>query len=138
MMRKLTIEEIAKLVGGKLSGGADNSKTTEIYRVSDLESATASEIAFVEKNALNQNTNAACLIVPEELQPFSTRGSKKLAFIKLLLLMKLAKFPAKFSSEQTFQSANIRASGKERRFMKVRASALTFQSEKTVLFIQTS
>ncbi len=53
MTRKMTIEEIAGLVGGRLSGaveGSDkNSGASEIYRVSDLENAAANEIAFVEK-----------------------------------------------------------------------------------------
>ncbi len=96
MTRKMTIEEIAGLVGGRLSGAVDdkdnNSGASEIYRVSDLESAAANEIAFVEKNALCQNTNAACLIVPEDFSakqscPVISVKNPKLAFAQVAAVL---------------------------------------------------
>ena len=54
----MLIEEIAKLVNGKLKGSQD----LEILRVADLEKARAGEIAFLETEL--RPTDASCLIVP--------------------------------------------------------------------------
>jgi UDP-3-O-[3-hydroxymyristoyl] glucosamine N-acyltransferase len=95
MMLKLTIEEIADLVNGKLSRITEsnaNDAEIEIYRVSGLGSASANEITFIEKNALAENTNAACLIVPEDFSaktscPVISVKNPKLAFAKVAAVL---------------------------------------------------
>lgn len=87
MNPKMTLSEIAKLVGGDLTGD----ETVEIQRVASLEAADENEIAFLEKlefaDAAKQS-KSACLLIPENLEaefPFPTIKVKnpKLAFAKV-------------------------------------------------------
>jgi len=79
-----SVGKLAELVGGKFSGAGD----TEIYRVASLETAQSGEISFLEKAEFTKQTaqtNASCLIVPENFNhelPCSTIQVKnpKLAF----------------------------------------------------------
>ncbi len=82
----MKIKEIAEFLDGNLVGDGE----TEIRAVADLEKATTSEIAFVEKtepSETTQNTKASCLLVPENFElklPSSVIKVKnpKLAFAK--------------------------------------------------------
>jgi len=82
-----SVGKLAELVGGKFSGAGD----TEIYRVASLETAQSGEISFLEKAEFTEQaaqTNASCLIVPENFNhelPCSTIQVKnpKLAFAKV-------------------------------------------------------
>lgn len=84
----MKVEEIARIVGGELRGSA----TTEIRRAAALETARANEIAFAEKADAAPNSNAACLVVPENFD-FETAASviavknPKLAFAKIAAIL---------------------------------------------------
>ncbi len=78
----MLIEEIAKLIKGKLNGHSE----VEILRVADIEKAQAGEIAFLEKEL--KPTEAACLIIPENFTeifscPTIEVKNPKLAFAKI-------------------------------------------------------
>ncbi len=80
----MKVEEIAGLIGGKLSGDG----AADIYGVADIAAATENEIAFVEKVETAINSNAACLIVPENFntklfQNSITVKNPKLSFAKI-------------------------------------------------------
>lgn len=60
--------EIAELVHGQLVG--DDS--IEISRVAGIRNASDGEISFLEKADTDPKTNAACLLVPENFEPFSS------------------------------------------------------------------
>jgi UDP-3-O-[3-hydroxymyristoyl] glucosamine N-acyltransferase len=62
--QSFTVKQLAKFVGGNIIGNGD----VEIFRVAALENAQQNELSFVEKNELNANTNASCLIVSENFQ----------------------------------------------------------------------
>ncbi len=82
-----TIEKIAEIVGGKLSGDG----ATEIRRVANIETAQRGEISFIEKAEFAEQaarTKASCLLVPENFNiklPCSIIQVKnpKLAFAKV-------------------------------------------------------
>ncbi|MCA1624133.1 MAG: UDP-3-O-(3-hydroxymyristoyl)glucosamine N-acyltransferase, partial [Acidobacteria bacterium] len=82
-----TIGKLAELVSGKLIGD----DKVEIYRVASLEDAQNGEISFVEKVEFAEpakQTNASCLIVPENFDtqlpcPFIQVTNPKLAFAKI-------------------------------------------------------
>ncbi|MCA1623111.1 MAG: UDP-3-O-(3-hydroxymyristoyl)glucosamine N-acyltransferase [Acidobacteria bacterium] len=82
-----TTGKLAELVGGKLNG--DNK--VEIHRVASLEDAQDGEISFIEKvefDAPTKQSNASCLIVPENFEtqlpcPFIQVKNPKLAFAKI-------------------------------------------------------
>jgi UDP-3-O-[3-hydroxymyristoyl] glucosamine N-acyltransferase len=59
--------EIAELVGGELCGDGD----IEITSAAGLNSAGADQITFIEKDAADLRTAAACLIVPRDFDPGS-------------------------------------------------------------------
>src|SRR6186713_2936722 len=78
----MLIEELARLVGGKLSGDG----SIEIQRVASIDSATENEIAFLEKDF--QTSAAACLIIPENFSeqfdgPTIQVKNPKLAFAQI-------------------------------------------------------
>lgn len=84
----LTINEIAELVNGKVTGGGD----PLISGVASLENAGQNDISFIEKSELTDQaagTKAACLLVPEnfpvELLPCASIAVKnpKLSFAKV-------------------------------------------------------
>lgn len=83
----MTVKNIAKLLEEKFVGNGE----TEIFRLASLETANAGEISFVEKIELSehaQNTNADCLIVPENFSgelpcSFIKVKNPKLAFAKI-------------------------------------------------------
>jgi UDP-3-O-[3-hydroxymyristoyl] glucosamine N-acyltransferase len=77
-------KEIAEFLNGILAGDAE----TEISAVADLEKAAAGEVAFIEKPENLADTNAACLLVPEDFDrqinlPFIKVKNPKLAFAKI-------------------------------------------------------
>jgi UDP-3-O-[3-hydroxymyristoyl] glucosamine N-acyltransferase len=78
----MLIEELAKLVDGKLKGAGN----IEITRVASIDSATQDELSFVEKEF--RSTNAGCVIIPETLLetyqcPTIQVKNPKLAFAKI-------------------------------------------------------
>ncbi len=83
----MKVEEIARLISGNLRGGGG----AEIYRAAGVETAAENEISFVEKAesaSKIQNTNASCLIVPENFSAEFARAlievkNPKLAFAKI-------------------------------------------------------
>lgn len=83
----LNIREITEFVGGKLHGD----ETVEIVGVASLEAAKRGEISFLEKSEFAesaQNTNASCLLVPENFASklpcaFIQVKNPKLAFAKI-------------------------------------------------------
>ncbi len=87
----LTIEKLAELVGGKLSGDG----SLEIFGIANLETAQAGEISFVEKAEFAetaQKATASCLIVSENFEhvlPCSSIRVKnpKLAFAQIAGLL---------------------------------------------------
>ncbi len=82
-----TIDNIAKIVGGKLSGDG----ATEIHRVANIETARQDEISFIEKAEFAEQaaqTKASCLLVPENFCDglpcsFIQVKNPKLAFAKI-------------------------------------------------------
>jgi UDP-3-O-[3-hydroxymyristoyl] glucosamine N-acyltransferase len=74
--------EIADLVGGELVGDAD----VEIRRVASIDSASAGDIAFVERN-VEISTSASCVLVPQDFS-FDVQAARikirdpKLAFAR--------------------------------------------------------
>src|SRR5678815_816805 len=61
--QKLSVNDLAKLVGGRVIG--DGSQTVE--RIANLDSADKSEIAYVDSKKFfdaARNSKASCLIVP--------------------------------------------------------------------------
>ncbi len=82
-----TIEEIAEIIGGKLSGEG----ATEIKRAASIETAQTGEISFLEKALFGEQTvqtDASCLIVPENFNgalPCASISVKnpKLAFARI-------------------------------------------------------
>lgn len=78
----MKIAELAELVNGKFSGDGN----IEITKVADFAKAQTGEIAFLEKLENLSETNASCVIVPENSElPFPTIQVKnpKLAFAKI-------------------------------------------------------
>ncbi|MGI9035633.1 MAG: UDP-3-O-(3-hydroxymyristoyl)glucosamine N-acyltransferase [Pyrinomonadaceae bacterium] len=82
----MKVEEIAKLVGGERRGDGAG----EILRVASFENASANEISYLEKDEFSeaaQQSNAACLLVPEnfpaELRCSITVKNPKLAFARI-------------------------------------------------------
>ncbi|MGI8469183.1 MAG: UDP-3-O-(3-hydroxymyristoyl)glucosamine N-acyltransferase [Pyrinomonadaceae bacterium] len=82
----MKVEEIAKIVEGKLKGDG----ATEIFRVANFEDASENEISFVEKLELAEaarKSKASCLLIPEnfpaELPCSITIKNPKLAFAKI-------------------------------------------------------
>lgn len=80
----MKIAEIAELLGGEFSGGAD----VEITSVADLSSAGSGQIAFWEKPGELPSTNASCVIaLAETLEvaslPYIVHAQPKLAFAKI-------------------------------------------------------
>ena len=83
----VSIEKLAEVVSGRLVGSGD----AKIYRAASLENAQAGEIAFLEKPESfpqAQNTNASCLIVPENFDqklpcPSIQVVNPKLAFARI-------------------------------------------------------
>ncbi|HLM03362.1 MAG TPA: UDP-3-O-(3-hydroxymyristoyl)glucosamine N-acyltransferase [Pyrinomonadaceae bacterium] len=80
----MKIQEIADFINGKLNGAGE----AEIERVAAFESATENEIAFLEKAESIAETNAACVIVPEDFAgslacPTIRVENPKLAFAKI-------------------------------------------------------
>ena len=81
------VKKIAELLEETYFGNGE----TEIFRVASIETAQTGEISFVEKAELSetaQNTNAACLIVPENFNDelpcsFIKVTNPKLAFAKV-------------------------------------------------------
>lgn len=87
----MKVEEIAGLVGGKPLAVDE----TEIFRVAGIETATENEISFVEKADLAaqvRDTNASCLIVPENFPAGFSRAvievkNPKLAFARIAAIL---------------------------------------------------
>ncbi len=80
----MKITEIAEFLGGNFKGADE----TEILRVASLDSAQTGEISFVEKAESLRETNASCLIVPENFDakvdcPIIFVKNPKLAFAKI-------------------------------------------------------
>lgn len=80
----MKIKEAADFLESAFSGDGE----TEILRVAGLDKAAENEIAFVEKAATFQSSNAACLLVPEDfdakiLNSFIKVKNPKLAFAKI-------------------------------------------------------
>lgn len=83
-----TVKQLADLVGGELNG----EDTIEIFRVASLENAQENEISFLEKNELNSQTHASCLIISENFSleiscPQIKVKNPKLAFAKIAALL---------------------------------------------------
>jgi UDP-3-O-[3-hydroxymyristoyl] glucosamine N-acyltransferase len=82
-----TTGKLAELVGGKLNG----EDKVEIYRIASFEDAQSGEISFVERVEFAEpakQTNASCLIIPENFEtqlpcPFIQVKNPKLAFAKI-------------------------------------------------------
>jgi len=72
----MKVEEIARLIDGKLCGAGEE---IEIFRVASLVKAQINEISFVEKAELLTFSNASCLIVPEN---FNSEISSALIEVK--------------------------------------------------------
>ncbi len=104
----MKIKQIAKLLDGTLSGDGE----VEILRVASLETARENEIAFLEKAEVNEqsvDTNASCLIVPENFNaqlPYSFIKVKnpKLACAKIAEV--LHQSPGKIGIHSTAQIAS--------------------------------
>ena len=84
----MTITEIAEFLQGKLDGHG----SVEILRVSSFEAARENDIAFLEKTEISAETNAACLIVPENFSenlnlPLIKVKNPKLAFAKIAAVL---------------------------------------------------
>lgn len=78
----MKISELAELVNGKLSCDGN----IEVYRVADFAKAQKDEIAFLEKTENIAETNASCVLVPENselLFPTIQVKNPKLAFAKI-------------------------------------------------------
>ncbi|HSK70372.1 MAG TPA: UDP-3-O-(3-hydroxymyristoyl)glucosamine N-acyltransferase [Pyrinomonadaceae bacterium] len=107
-----TIEELAELVNGKLNGDGK----AEIYRVANLENAQSGEISFVEKAEFAEqakNTNASCLLVPENFAeelpcPIIKVKNPKLAFAKIAEIL----HPPKKREPEIHQTAIIAENAK--------------------------
>jgi UDP-3-O-[3-hydroxymyristoyl] glucosamine N-acyltransferase len=79
----MKLSEIAKLLGGELSGNAD----TEIKSLGKIESANADEITFIANPVYEKfynSTNAGAIIVSKRFKPaVSKRTGKKNPVIKV-------------------------------------------------------
>jgi UDP-3-O-[3-hydroxymyristoyl] glucosamine N-acyltransferase len=100
----MKIAEIAEFLQGNLVGDRD----AEIYRVAGFEKADANEITFLEKAEIAVQTNAACLIVPENFNaeislPVIKVKNPKLAFAKIAAVL----HPPKKREILTHQTAVI-------------------------------
>jgi UDP-3-O-[3-hydroxymyristoyl] glucosamine N-acyltransferase len=110
-----TIEEIAAIVGGNLSGGG----ATEIHRVASIETARQGEISFVEKAEFTDQaaqTKASCLLVPENFNhklpcSFIQVRNPKLAFAKIAAV--LQRVEKKLGIHKTAQIAESAAIGND-------------------------
>ncbi|CAN5830240.1 UDP-3-O-(3-hydroxymyristoyl)glucosamine N-acyltransferase [soil metagenome] len=105
-------EKIAEFLEGKLFGESD----TEILRVAGLDAARDNEIAFVEQAENVSETNAACLLVPENFDaeifcPFIKVKNPKLAFAKISAELHPFNWRTKWHETAVIDSvkANIRA-----------------------------
>jgi UDP-3-O-[3-hydroxymyristoyl] glucosamine N-acyltransferase len=107
----MNVKEIAELTGGDLIGAGD----AEIYGVADLEKAVSGEISFLEKAENLRQTNASCLIVPENfdgelLFPVIKVKIPKLAFAKIAAeLHPVKKQNTRHETAIISESADVRA-----------------------------
>ncbi len=84
----MTITEIAEFLQGNLDGHG----SAEIFRVASFETAREHEITFLEKLESFSQTNASCLIVPENFSenldlPLIKVKNPKLAFAKIAAVL---------------------------------------------------
>jgi len=105
----MKIQEIADFLNGEPRGASE----VEIYRVAAFESAAENEIAFLEKAEPEKNTNASCVVVPEDFEsplpcPSIRVKNPKLAFARLAAAL----HPPKKRAPEIHQSAIIAASAK--------------------------
>ena len=109
----MNVKQIAKLTGGILDGDGE----IEIYGVAALETAKIGEISFVEKIEQLKNTNASCLLVPEN---FATENistaiirvkNPKLAFAKIAAKLHPPQYPRNdyYKTIVIPESADVRA-----------------------------
>jgi UDP-3-O-[3-hydroxymyristoyl] glucosamine N-acyltransferase len=105
---KLSVDDLAELVGGQVSGGG----STSIEHIANLESATESEIAYVDNEKFFDkalSSKASCLIVPNgtaaRFPGFSVIEvpNPKLAFA----IIAVALHPAKHRDPETHPTAVI-------------------------------
>ena len=105
----MTISEIAEFLNGNLKGEGN----AEILRVAGFEKAGKGEITFLEKAETANQTNASCLIVPENFEaeisiPVIKVKNPKLAFAQIAAIL----HPPKKREIITHKSAVISASAK--------------------------
>jgi UDP-3-O-[3-hydroxymyristoyl] glucosamine N-acyltransferase len=103
----MTITEIAEFLQGNLDGQG----STEISRVASFEKAQTGEIAFLEKTETTAQTNASCLIVPENFNKNLSISvikvkNPKLAFAKIAAVLHPPKKRANFTHESAVISAS--------------------------------
>jgi UDP-3-O-[3-hydroxymyristoyl] glucosamine N-acyltransferase len=105
---KLSVDDLAKLVSGQVSGAG----ATAIERIANLESAGDAEIAYVDNEKFFEtaaNTKASCLIVPNgTADKFSSPAVIEVANPKLAFaIIAAALHPAKRREPETHPTAVI-------------------------------
>lgn len=105
----MKISEIADFLNGNLEGDGK----AEIFRVASFENAGKGEITFLEKTEITSQTDASCLIVPEnfnenlEISQIKVKNPK-LAFARIAAIL----HPPKKRASFTHESAVISESAK--------------------------